>query len=216
MKFAVLFDMDGVIIDSNPFHKIALREFCKKHGHDLTEENLREKIYGRTNKEWIPNVFGPLPIDVSARYAEEKEAMFREIYKDDVKPVAGLISFLEDLHQHKIPKTISTSAPRSNVDFTLHHIPIGKYFEAILDEAFVTRGKPDPEIYLKSAAALGFEAERCVVIEDSLSGVLAGKAAGCKVIGITTTHTPEELSNTDLIISDFTSLKAADLEQLFQ
>lgn len=216
MKFAVLFDMDGVIIDSNPFHKIALKEFCKQRGHDLTEELLREKIYGRTNKEWIPNVFGPLPEDVRSRYAEEKEAMFRDIYKADVKPVPGLIPFLEDLHRHNVLKTISTSAPRSNVDFTLAHIPIARYFEAILDEAFVTHGKPDPEIYLKSAAALGVAPQHCVVIEDSLSGVLAGKAAGCKVVGITTTHTPEELANTDLVIADFTALKAADLERLFQ
>ena len=75
---------------------------------------------------------------------------------------------------------------------------IENYFPVILDDSFVTKGKPDPEIYLKSAAALGFEPANCVVFEDSLSGVTAGKRAGCKVVGITTTHTREELNETDL------------------
>lgn len=215
MNYAVLFDMDGVIIDSNPAHKIALKQFCKQHGHDLTEEHLREKIYGRTNKDWIPNVFGPLPAELVARYGEEKEAMFREIYKHDVKPLPGLISFLEELQQLNVPKAIATSAPRSNVDFTLQYTHTEKYFQAFLDEAFVTRGKPDPEIYIKAAAALGFDPKQCVVIEDSLSGVQAGQAAGCKVLGITTTHTAEELAHCDLIAIDFTNLKASDLAKLF-
>ncbi|HEY3405827.1 MAG TPA: HAD family phosphatase [Ohtaekwangia sp.] len=215
-KFAILFDMDGVIIDSNPAHKIALRQFCKQHGHDLTDEQLRLKIYGRTNKDWIPNLFGGnLSAEKIAQYGEEKEAMFREIYKKDVKPVTGLIQFLDTMMDQKVPMAIATSAPRSNVDFTLEHTHTEKYFKAILDEAFVNRGKPDPEIYIKTAAALGFDPKDCVVIEDSLSGVQAGKAAGCKVIGITTTHTPEELVHTDMVISDFTGLRLAQLSALF-
>lgn len=214
-KFAILFDMDGVIIDSNPAHKIALKQFCKQHGHDLTDEELRLKIYGRTNKDWIPNLFGNIAPELVAKYGEEKEVLFREIYKNDIKPVDGLIDFLEELQTLNIPRAIATSAPRSNVDFTLQYTHTGKYFDTILDEAFVSKGKPDPEIYLKTAKALGFNPQDCIVIEDSISGVLAGKAAGCKVIGITTTHTPEELSNTDLIIADFTQLHSIDLEKLF-
>lgn len=215
-KFAILFDMDGVIIDSNPAHKIALRQFCKQHGHDLTDEQLRLKIYGRTNKDWIPNLFGGnLSAEVISQYGEEKEAMFREIYKSDIKPVDGLMDFLEEMNNHHVPMAIATSAPRSNVDFTLEHTHTGKYFKAILDEAFVTRGKPDPEIYVKTAAALGFDPKDCVVIEDSLSGIQAGKSAGCRVIGITTTHTPEELSHTDLVIPDFRNLHLAEILGMF-
>ena len=211
MKYAILFDMDGVIIDSNPFHKIALKEFCKQHGYELTDEELRLKIYGRTNKDWIPNLFGKLSPELVAQYGEEKEAMFREIYKNDIKLVDGLREFLDSLETLGIPRAIATSAPRSNVDFTLRYTHTGKYFETILDEAFVTRGKPDPEIYLKTAAALGFDPGNCVVFEDSLSGVAAGKRAGCKVVGITTTHTPEELHETDFIINDFKGLEPVAL-----
>jgi beta-phosphoglucomutase len=208
--------MDGVIIDSNPFHKISLKQFCKKYGYDLNEEQLREKIYGRTNKDWIVNVFGPLDEKKLRAYADEKEALFREIYKNDIKPVDGLIDFLKQLDDQKIPRAIATSAPRANVDFTLAHTGTEKYFPVILDESFVTRGKPDPEIYLKTAAALKFAPERCIVFEDSLSGVTAGKRAGCKVVGITTTHTREELHETDLVIDNFNDLDPQDLiDKLF-
>jgi beta-phosphoglucomutase len=211
MKYAFLFDMDGVIIDSNPFHKIALKQFCLQHGHDLTEEKLREKIYGRTNKDWIPNIFGPLTVEQVRQYADEKEALFRELYQHDIKPLKGLIGFLRQAAQLNIPQAIATSAPRANVDFTLAHTHTGEFFQAILDESFVNKGKPNPEIYLKTAAALGANPANCVVFEDSFSGVEAGKAAGCKVVGLTTTHTAEELSMTDVCISDFDELTVPDL-----
>jgi beta-phosphoglucomutase len=203
---AFIFDMDGVIIDSNPFHKISLRQFCKKYGHDLSEEQLREKIYGRTNRDWLTNVFGKLEDAQLKKYAEEKEALFRELYEKDIRPVDGLIGFLEKLDQQKIARAIATSAPRANVDFTLLKTKTEKYFSTILDESFVTRGKPDPEIYLKTAAALNYKPTHCIVFEDSLSGVKSAKSAGCKVVGITTTHTAEELHETDLVIKDFNGL----------
>jgi beta-phosphoglucomutase len=88
--------MDGVIIHSNPFHKIALQQFCTKYGYDLSEDELARRIYGRTNKEWITNLFGrPLPPHELAAYAEEKESLFRRLYERDITEVAGLTSFLE-------------------------------------------------------------------------------------------------------------------------
>lgn len=205
MEHAFIFDMDGVIVDSNPTHKIALKQFCKEHGHNLTDQELREKIYGRTNRDWLLNLFGNLSEETIRQYADEKEALFRKLY-NDIKPVDGLFSFLQKLDALKIPRAIATSAPRANVDFTLAGTRMEPYFDTILDDSFVTEGKPNPQIYLKSAAALGFNPAQCIVFEDSLSGVEAGKNAGCKVVGITTTHTPEELKKTDFIIDDFVGL----------
>jgi beta-phosphoglucomutase len=197
--------MDGVIVDSNPTHKIALKQFCRKHGYDLSESDLREKIYGRTNRDWLLNLFGSLDDETIRKFADEKEALFRSLYKD-IKPVPGLIPFLDNLEMLSISRAIATSAPRANVDFTLQKTNTGKYFQTILDDSFVTEGKPNPQIYLKSAQALGFDPSNCVVLEDSLSGVKAGKRAGCKVIGITTTHSREELNETDFVIDDFENL----------
>jgi HAD superfamily hydrolase (TIGR01509 family) len=194
--------MDGVIVDSNPTHKIALKQFCKDHGYELSESDLREKVYGRTNHDWLLNLFGKLDETTLRKYAEEKESLFRQLYTT-IKPLDGLIDFLEKLDSAGIKRAIATSAPRANVDFTLEKTGTGKYFDVILDDSFVTEGKPNPQIYLKSAEALGFDPADCIVFEDSLSGVTAGKRAGCKVVGLTTTHSPEELSETDYTISDF-------------
>ncbi len=198
--------MDGVIVDSNPFHKIALKQFCRKYGVDLSEEELRERIYGRTNRDWIRNVFGEIPEDQLNRYASEKEALFRERYAMDIKAVTGLETFLARVREEEVPLAIATSAPLENVDFTLEKTGLRRFFPVILYDKFVTRGKPDPEIYLKTAAALDMAPGRCVVFEDSLSGIASARAAGCKVVGITTTHTKEEMPDTDLIIDDFAGL----------
>ena len=206
--------MDGVIVDSNPYHKIAIQQFCKEHGHELSDDRLLKQVYGRTNREWITSLFGAIPDKTVIQYTEEKEELYRQLFDKDIKPVQGLIKFLDLLDKHSIPRAIGTSAPRSNVDFTLNRTNTGKYFDIILNDTFVTHSKPHPEIYLKCAEALGLPNSQCIVIEDSLSGVQAGKAAGSKVIGITTTHTREELSHCDLVIDDFEQLTIENLQAL--
>ena len=216
-EVAFLFDMDGVIIDSNPFHKISLRQFCQKHGFDLSEDQLRERIYGRTNKDWIPAVFGQISGEQVARYAAEKEALFRELYADSIQPLAGLLPFLQNLERYGIQRAIATSAPRENVDFTLDKTGIRSFFPIILDESHVERGKPDPDIYLKTAAAVGLPPSQCIVLEDSLSGVESGLAAGCKVVAVSTTHSKEELQAAHLVIPDFDGIDPLELiDSVFQ
>lgn len=210
-SFAVIFDMDGVIVDTNSYHKISLKQFCEKYGYRLNEEDLISKIYGRTNNEWIRNIFGPLPKERILELGEEKEAMFRALYKDVIKPLSGLDNFLKELEGRSVPKAIGTSAPRSNVDFVLEHTHLRKYFNTILDQSDVEHGKPNPEIYLKVAKRLGFPPQQCIVFEDSLSGVESAQRAGAKVVGVTTTHSHEELAHTDLVIADFTGLEPLEL-----
>ncbi len=213
--FAVIFDMDGVIVDSNPAHKIALKIFCEKYGYYLSETQLREKIYGRSNKDWIRNLFGEITETQLQAYATEKETLFREIYAEDIVALAGLRTFLETLEQHQIPKAIGTSAPPENVAFTLSKTNLEGFFSIIRNESHIKKGKPDPEIYLLVAEALGFAPERCLVFEDSLSGVEAARRAGCKVIGVSTTHSPEELTDTELVIADFTQISIEQIKAIF-
>ena len=214
--FAVLFDMDGVIVHSNPAHKIAIHQFCKNHDQEVTEEFLQRNVYGRTNKEWIPEVFGRAlePEELNA-YADEKEALFREIFKSDLAPVQGYIPFIDRLKSAGIKMAVATSAPGENAEFILNGLHIKDRFDAVLSSAHVDKGKPNPEVYIKAAAALGMSPKHCIVVEDSLAGVQAGIAAGCKVIGVTTTHTAEELAGCDLVVNDFDGLNAGDLADLF-
>lgn len=218
-KFAILFDMDGVIVDTNPAHKKAILQFCKKYNKQLTDEALAKYIWGRTNKEWIKHLFGEDTSNAQLKaYADEKELLFRTIYEPDIKLLPGLKSFLDLLQQNKIPMAVGTSAPRDNVDFVFKHTGIDKYFDAVLDETFVTIGKPNPEIYIKCAKALNFDPTDCIVMEDSFAGVKAGKAANSKVVGITTTHSDEELVQvgSDFTAADFTTLSIEDLSNLFK
>jgi len=207
MKPALIFDMDGVIIDSNPFHKRAWEAFCQAHGHHLTQEELEKKVYGKTNHDCIIGLFGELPEMEIQALADKKEALYREIFLPSLAPVPGLSAFLELAPQWFETMAVATSAPPLNVDFTLDNLNIRHYFKTIVDETMVSRGKPDPEVYLTTATCLGRKPEDCVVIEDSLAGIQAAKSAGMKVIGITTTHSPEELAPlVDLVIRDFNDL----------
>lgn len=214
-SFALVFDMDGVIVDTNPYHKTALRQFAEKYGHALSEEELIKKIYGRTNKDWIANLFQrPMTATELAAFGEEKEALFRTIYEKVICEVNGLTTFLEEAHSQGIKMAIGTSAPRSNVDFVLQHTGIGKFFSVILDESHVMHGKPNPEIYIKCAQQLNLPPAQCIVFEDSLSGVASAKAAGCPVVGVATTHTGQELG-TKIVINDFTELSPTELIHRF-
>ncbi|MCX8491157.1 MAG: HAD family phosphatase, partial [Cyclobacteriaceae bacterium] len=169
-------------------------------------------IYGRTNKQWITNLFErELGAEELHRFAEEKEGLFRDLIAKDIMALAGLKEFLDQMNAQKIDRAIGTSAPRSNVDFVMAKTNLSRYFPTILDDSFVEHGKPNPEIYIKCAAALGYPPSRCIVFEDSISGIAAGKAAGAKVVGVATTHSHEELAETDFIIDDFTDLDPAQL-----
>jgi len=216
MTFAVLFDMDGVIVDSNPFHKIAFQQFLAQYQIVLSDEELKTHVYGKTNQEGMPYIFKKeLAADELLALSDEKEALFREIYRKDIRPIEGMVPFLQLLQALRVPTAVGTSAPSANLHFILDSLEIRPYFDALLDSTFVTRGKPDPEIYLKAARALQMPADRCIVIEDSLAGVQAGLNAGMKVIGITTTHTAEELNHTHLILDDFRGLTMEKLTALF-
>jgi len=215
-RFGIVFDMDGVLIDSNPYHKKALKSFAKRYGYDLGEEELRAKVYGRQNKEWIPNLFNrEMSQDEIEKYAEEKELSFQKIYDKDIEAVTGLIPFLRTLRDSNVPRAIATSAPQMNVDFVFRKTEIGDYFGLVLNDSHVKRGKPDPEIYLKASELLGFEPADCIVFEDSLSGVEAAQRANCRVIAVATTHEAEEFGKVDMVIRDFTEITLEQIHRLY-
>lgn len=212
--FGVIFDMDGVLTDSNPAHKETIELFCKKHNRQVSEDFLLEHVFGRTNQEWIPDVFGDLSSEEVNRLADEKEAMFRDMFDPLSAVIPGLFDFLEQLDKHSIKSVVATSAPKENADFILSALSIENHFDAVLDSSHVDKGKPEPQIYLKAADAIGYPPGKCIVFEDSISGVEAGIRAGAKVIGITSTHTAGEMEKCDKVADDFTELDYEILEGL--
>ncbi|QMU31102.1 HAD family hydrolase [Adhaeribacter radiodurans] len=221
---AVLFDMDGVICDTNSFHLKAWEKFAEKHQLNLEDKDLGYYIYGRTNRDALQlfikdkafangNTFSA---DQLTDLSEEKEALFRDIYRDHVELTPGLSDFLEELKKASVPMALASNAPISNIDFILDATGTRSYFSAVVDATQVTKGKPDPQIYLRAAEILKIAPDKCVVMEDSTVGVEAGQKAGMKVVGITTTHSREELDHTDLVIDNFDELTIDQLETLLQ
>lgn len=214
-SFGVIFDMDGVLVDSNPTHVTALRRFFREHNQNISEEFLVTRVFGRTNKEWIADVFGSLPEETVSELAGEKEKLFREIFDPNEAIVPGLAGFLDMLKSKGIKLAVATSAPLENAEFILTKLSVKDHFNVVLDSSHVNMGKPEPDIYLKAAKALGSPPGRCIVFEDSLAGVKSAKRAGNKIIGLTTTHNPEELSDCDMVIDNFNDLTFEELAGLF-
>ena len=204
---AAIFDLDGTLIDNNAFHLQTWKQYLKKAGIDISEENYRKHINGRTNKDALEYIYNrKMTADEAMQYALEKEALYREIYKPHIKPVAGLTALLESFHNRNIPMAIATSGIQVNIDFMFEHIPIRNYFSIIVNSSHISKGKPDPEIYEKTASLLQVPPGNCLVFEDAAVGVQAAIAAGMKVIGLTTTQSAAELSQANLIIPDFNAI----------
>lgn len=207
---AAIFDMDGTMINNMPYHQKAWQAFLKKHDINLTEDEFKHKISGKKNDQIFEIVFGQkLSADNLLKYTEEKEQLYREIYKSDIEEVTGLKATVDILRQNEIKLAIATTAPKKNRDFGLEELGLVNTFTTILGDEHVTIGKPHPEIYLSTARQLGVTPNECIVFEDTPSGIASGKDAGMTVVGILTSHTPEELKRADFIVNDFAHIEFA-------
>jgi beta-phosphoglucomutase len=212
----IIFDMDGVIIDNNHFHYETWKNLCARYNKPIDEKIYREKMNGRTLKELAQFIFEEeLSLENIIAIGQQKEVEYRKLYQPYLKPAKGLLKLLSDAHDEGIPMVVGTSAPKENVRFIMEGLGIGHYFKAILDDRAVTKGKPNPEIYLKCAQAAGLPNAQCVVFEDAISGLVAGKAAGSKIIAVATSHRRDELHG-DLIIDHFDQINLQQIKDLIR
>jgi beta-phosphoglucomutase family hydrolase len=204
---AVLFDMDGVVIDNLAYHVDAWLLYCERHGIHLTREIFYKELNGLNSKdtfEWL--LKRKISQEEINEFEEEKELIYRGFYKPFLAPAPGLMDFLTLLKAYGIKAALGTSAGPGNIDFILDGLGIRSNFDAVIGGAEVTKGKPNPEIYVRAAGMINVSPENCWVIEDSLQGIEAGLSAGMKVVGITTSHTSEELSHTHMTSPNFVDL----------
>ena len=212
---AAIFDLDGTLLDNNKVHLDAWKKYLKDNGMEISDEDFKKNISGRTNRDAVNHIYKKeMPEEEAEKHYLKKEEIYRQMYEKDITPIAGLQNFLEELSKHNIIMAIATSGIQVNIDFMFEHVPIKKYFKKIIKGKDVTKGKPDPEIFIKAAEALGMPAESCIVFEDSMAGVKAGKAAGMKVVALTTSHPAEELNEADMVIKDYTSITYDRLKSL--
>ncbi len=200
---AFVFDVDGVIVDSNRVHSAAWREYMRLQGRD-TPDGFFEFMFGRHNDEIVRQAFGPdLEPDAVFRHGAEKEKLYRKMMGPVLAGnlVPGIAGFLER-HAGR-PMAVATNCEPANAQFILERSGLRRFFQVVIDGAQVARPKPDPEIYLRAAQELGTNPADCIVFEDSRAGVQAARAAGARVVLIETTHTGAELAPLDLSVRDF-------------
>jgi beta-phosphoglucomutase family hydrolase len=216
MSKAVIWDMDGVIADTAPYHFKAWQEVFQKRGVNFTEEDFRH-YFGQRNDTIIRNVLGKglSPSEVDA-IAGEKEENYRQRVSQHIKPLPGAIELLKSLREYGFKVALASSAPIENIQLVTQGLGINNHFQAIVSGRDVTEGKPSPQGFLLAAKKLGVAPENCIIIEDAVAGVTASKRAGMRCIAVTNTHPGESLTEADLVIDTLETVSASDLEQLLK
>ncbi len=205
--------MDGVICHTNPFHSQAFRVFFGKRGLNPSDQEFAEHMFGKSNSYILKHFLGREIVgEEFKQMEEEKEGLFREIYKEQVNPIRGYLEWLSDLKSAGYRTGVATSAPRANLDLIMGTLGFESNMESILASENVNNHKPHPEVYLTSAKNLGVETSNCVVFEDSFSGVSAAINAGMKVVGVLSSHTKEELPPCDFYINTYADIRLSHLD----
>ena len=216
---AAIFDMDGVLVDSNPFHLEKWVEFLRDHRIPFQRDDLPKLILGQRNDTALRHFFGPeLSDEDSHRLSEELEARFRAAFRPHAKPLPGLTDLIAECDRAKIAMGVASSAMAKNVEFVVDALGFRPYFRCLVSGDEVAHPKPHPEIYLKAAAKLGLVPEDCVAFEDSFPGIEAAKQAGMKCVAIGSTFAFAELqtaTRADLVVQSFEELTLERLRQLF-
>ncbi|NWL89014.1 phosphatase [Paenibacillus sp. 79R4] len=211
-KQAFIFDMDGVIIDSEPLHFAVDIETVEHFGHPLSKEQF-EKYVGMTNPEmWadIKREYG-IAQTVEALIEYQLAQKIQAIQNMDAEPMDGIRPFIAELKRRGIAIGLASSSPRVFIEAVLSRFEMLNDFGSIVSGEEVPQGKPAPDVYLEAARQLGVESERCVVLEDARHGVTAAKAAGMKCIGFLNPNSgAQDLSQADLIIDRVGAIQLDD------
>lgn len=216
---AIIFDMDGVLVDSNPFHLRKWIDLFRAHGVPFDEQELPKMILGPSNDAIFRRFLGEdLTPEQLADLGEELEADFRREIGPHASAFPGVQRFVEECHAQGIAMAVASAGIAKNVNFLIAALGLGDYFHAVMTADEITHPKPHPEIYLKAADKLGVSPAACAVFEDSFVGIEAAKHAGMKCIAIASTFSAGDLrreTNADLIVPSFETVSLQTLRHLF-
>lgn len=215
----VIFDMDGTLVDNLAYHFLAFEEYAKREGFTLLEP-VSLKINGMHSNDIFPLLLGD---EVVAKYGldrlnREKEEVYRDMYRSKIAPIAGLMELLQAAKAAGVKCAIGSSGCRENVEMIVEGLGIADLIDTSISGSDVTHGKPHPEIFIKAYEALGLKAEECVVVEDAVNGIVAGVAAGCKCIAVTTTASAETLSEAgaSMCFADYSTVTIGQINELLR
>ena len=210
----VIFDLDGVLVDSGQFHLLAWRGLAEMHGYEINDD-IFSRTFGMQNRQIIPILAGrKLEPAVIAEQSEWKEQRFREVAVGKIKIFDGVERLVNQLNDDNFMLAIGSSTTRSNIEFFLDNMPFAECFDDYVVGDEVQNGKPAPDTFLKAAEKLNLAPADCVVIEDAKAGVQSGKTAGMKVVAVTNTLKRQELTEADIIVDSLTEISAEDITKL--
>jgi len=217
MVRGIVFDMDGVIIDSHPVHRRAWKTFLQTVGREVEDAELDFILDGRKRDEILCYFLGELTPSQIAEHGAHKDEMLR-LLAEDMQPLPGVVGFLDSLSQGGIRIGLATSAGTRRAHGTLKDLGLSHYFDAIVTGDEVATGKPDPAIYLLVAERLNETPENLLAVEDAVSGVKSARAAGMRCVGIASAERAATLraAGADPVVSDFQSLSLGRLEASFR
>jgi HAD superfamily hydrolase (TIGR01509 family) len=212
-KNGVIWDLDGVLVDTGEFHFQAWSETLTNKGIPFTRDSFRA-TFGMNNSGVLTTLLGCVPgPDLLAKIEEEKEQLFRKSIRGRAQALPGVQLWLERFKAAAIPQAIASSAPQANIDAIVDELDFRTYFTAIVSGGAMP-GKPDPAVFLAAARLIEIPAERNVVIEDSVSGVEAARRAGMKCVAVTTTNSRDVLGRANIIVDRLDDLSWEEMEKL--
>lgn len=208
-KLGVIFDMDGVLVDTGWAHRQAWFDVAAVEGLPMSDEFFRS-TFGMQNAAILPMLRPGISQADVKRLSVWKEQRYREVAKARPDLAPGAKALLEDLKRHGFRLAIGSSAPPENLDVFWDAHSLADYFDARVTSEQVTESKPSPQTFLRAAEKLGLAPARCAVVEDAVQGVQAGRAGGMRVVAVTTTHGRDELADADYVVGGLADLKASD------
>ena len=216
LRRALIFDMDGTIVDNMAFHTQSWVTFFERRGRDIDAHAFFRTTAGRQGKEIIRATMGEhLADEEVAVLNHEKEAVYRELYAPHLKTVSGFDDLVASARSQGIALAVGTAAPPANVAFTLDGLDLRRHFEAVVGATDVARGKPHPDVFLEAARRCGVLPQNCIVFEDAPLGVEAARRAGMRTVVLTTTLPRDAFGEFDNVIAIVDDFSALSIETLF-
>jgi len=211
---AVLWDMDGTLIDSEEFHWLAWQEAMANEGITITREQFLSS-FGQRNDSILPRWLGAAATPERVeRIGNAKEELYRQLVREKgIAPLPGVAAWVHRLHEQGWLQAIASAAPRANVDVILEALSATGIFQGIVSAEDVRRGKPDPEVFLAAAARVGASPDQCIVVEDAVAGVEGARRAGMRSIGVS--HNGKHLP-ADVVVQSLELLEADAFDELLQ
>ena len=215
---ALIFDMDGTIVDNMGVHTAVWLELLSEYGLEMTPLQFQAATAGNTNSQLLRSLIDPEMSDAEvAAIAHKKEILYRERFRPFLKPVAGLVPLLEEAQRANVTLSVATAANQPNIEYVLDGLNLRHYFATVVGADDVLHGKPEPDLFLLVAERLSLDPKVCLVFEDSLAGLEAAHRAGMQSVAVTTSHGAEEMMIHPTVrqaIPDFTHFQLGDFVNL--